>query len=117
MAFIQIRRLFKIIKNQNSYKACILSTLNEKAEESILNTLVEIYQELEVECNILEGKSKSGKNLTNLELKETHFSPNPLFQPIWQVPKSELSSEGINIHIEKAANLMKTYFEKFPGSV
>ncbi|HHT51733.1 MAG: VWA domain-containing protein [Clostridiaceae bacterium] len=118
VAFIQIRRLFKIIKkNQNSYKACILSTLNEKAEESILNTLVEIYQELEVECNILKEKNqKAVKNLTNLELKETHFSPNPLFQPIWQVPKSELSSEGINIHIGESGKFdEKPILKSFPG--
>jgi len=118
VACMQIRWLFKTIKaSQNSYKACVLATLNEKAREEILNTLVEIYQEVELECKVLKKKNqKALKNLTNLKTKDTRFSSNALFQPLWQVSGMELSDEKLKINVGESGQFDgNPILRNFPG--
>jgi hypothetical protein len=118
VAGYQIRKLFITIKrSQNSYKACILSILNTEAKEEILKTLVEIYQEVELECKILKKKNqKAGENLRNLETKDPRFSSNTLFQPLWQVPKIELDTDKISMHVGESGKFDgKPILSSFPG--
>lgn len=97
VAFFQIRYLLITIKtSQKKYHACVLHQLNKKAEESLIEMLVKVYQDLDNECEILKKKNENAiKNLTTYKMKSGLFNKNEIFQPLWETPEPKIESTGI----------------------
>lgn len=114
---IQVKWLLnRISRYQTEYKACLLHTINEKAKEDVINTISEIYKDLEIQCDILEKKRKRAvKHVRQVDYLENRLKPNDLFQPLWAT-SATTTNDSISVDIGKSGQFNgKNILSSFPG--